>query len=391
MTMTTEETVTASRPLEGIVVLDFAQFLAGPMATLRLADLGADVIKVERPGTGELGRDLLLSDQLIDGASGLFQTINRGKRSVTANLKDENDLERVRQLIDSADVLVENFRPGVMERLGLGPEDVRARNPRLIYARVTGYGPDGPWRGAPGQDLLVQAKSGLMWLSGRLSDPPTPTGLSLVDIYTGSVITQAILAALVGRATTGQGSCVETSLLEAAADLQVEQLTVFLNDGGHQPQRGSVATAHPNLTAPYGVYATSDGWLALAMSSLTDLAVLLDIEALAEPSAATFVNRDPITQLISDRLVGGTTRAWLDVLEPAGVWCAEVLNWRALSAEPGWAAAEIVQSVQTSGGGSFRTTRCPIRYNGARLVNDRPAPKLGEHGSVAVGVEETAS
>jgi len=388
--MTTEDTVT-SRPLEGIVVLDFAQFLAGPMATLRLADLGADVIKVERPGTGELGRDLLLSDQLIDGASGLFQTINRGKRSVTANLKDENDLERVRQLIDSADVLVENFRPGVMERLGLGPEDVRARNPRLIYARVTGYGPDGPWRGAPGQDLLVQAKSGLMWLSGRLSDPPTPTGLSLVDIYTGSVIAQAILAALVGRATTGQGSCVETSLLEAAADLQVEQLTVFLNDGGHQPQRGSVATAHPNLTAPYGVYATVDGWLALAMSSLKDLAVLLDIEALAEPSATSFVNRDPVKQLISDRLRDATTRAWLDILEPAGVWSAEVLDWRALSAEPGWVATEIVQSVQTPGGGSFRTTRCPIRYNGARLVNDRPAPKLGEHGSVAAEVEETAT
>ena len=134
-----------------------------------------------------------------------------------------------------------------------------------------------------------------------------------------------------------------------------------------------------------------DGWLALAMSSLKDLAVLLDIEALAEPSATSFVNRDPVKQLISDRLRDATTRAWLDILEPAGVWSAEVLDWRALSAEPGWVATEIVQSVQTPGGGSFRTTRCPIRYNGARLVNDRPAPKLGEHGSVAAEVEETAT
>lgn len=377
--MLREDTTSRQLPLAGVRVLDFAQFLAGPMSALRLADLGAEVIKVERPGTGELGRDLVLSDQRLGGMSGLFQTINRGKSSITADLKNPGDLERIQELADTADVLIENFRPGVMERIGLGPELLRARNPRLVYARVTGFGANGPWSTAPGQDLLVQAKSGLMWLTGRDSDPPTPTGLSLVDIYTGALITQGILAALVARASTGRGACVETSLLEAAADLQVEQLTVFLNDGGRQPERDSVATAHPNLPAPYGVYATSDGWLAIAMGSMHALSKVLGIEDLAAGPAATWHGRSDAKQLISAQLKHDTTARWLEALDDAGLWCAEVLDWQSLSQTAAWQSAEIVQDVATNDGTTFRTTRCPIRFDGQHLVNGHAAPGLGQH------------
>lgn len=376
------EPLAPARPLEGLLVLDFAQFLAGPMAALRLGDMGARVVKVERPGSGELGRELYLSDQRIDGMSGLFQTVNRGKESLTADLKDPADVARILALVAQADVLVENFRPGVMERLGLGAEHLRERNPGLVYASVTGYGPDGPWRGLPGQDLLVQARSGLMWLNGRAGEPPTPAGLSLVDIYTGSVLVQGILAALVRRGITGQGARVETSLLEAAADLQTEQLTVFLNDGGVEPSRDDVASAHPNLTAPYGVYPTADGWLAVAMNPLPRLGALLDLPALADAAAGTFTRRSATKATVAARLAERTTQAWLDVLEPAGIWCAEVLDWSRLVAHDVWGALGLEQSVRTTGDRTFRTTRCPLRIDGRVLTDDRAAPRLGQHDEV---------
>lgn len=371
-----------ARPLEGLLVLDFSQFLAGPMAALRLGDMGARVVKVERPGSGELGRRLYLSDQRIDGMSGLFQTVNRGKESLTADLKDPAAVEQILEFLAAADVLVENFRPGVMERLGLGPDRVAAVNPGLVYASVTGYGTDGPWRGLPGQDLLVQARSGLMWLNGRAGEPPTPAGLSLIDIYTGAVLVQGILAALVRRGITGLGARVETSLLEAAADLQTEQLTVFLNDGGVEPSRDEVASAHPNLTAPYGVYPTLDGWLAVAMNPLPRLGELLDLPVLADAAAGTFARRSATKAIVADRLADRTAQEWLDVLEPAGIWCAEVLDWSRLVAHEVWAAVGLEQCVRTAGDRTFRTTRCPVRIDGRVLTDDRAAPRLGEHDAV---------
>ena len=160
-------TTEGMEPLDGLLVLDFSQFLAGPSCALRLADLGARVIKIERPGTGDLGRQLYISDLELDGDSTLFHSINRNKQSFAADLKRADDTDRVRRLVAAADVLIQNFRPGVMDRLGLGYESVRDLNPRLVYATVTGYGAEGPWRDKPGQDLLAQALSGLTWLSGN--------------------------------------------------------------------------------------------------------------------------------------------------------------------------------------------------------------------------------
>lgn len=370
-----------SRPLDGLLVLDFAQFLAGPMAALRLADLGARVVKVERPDIGELGRRLYLSELEIDGASALFQTINRNKQSFGADLKDEGDLDAVRALAARADVLIENFRPGVMTRLGLDYEALRAVNPRLVYASITGYGDRGPWARLPGQDLLVQARSGLMWLNGDADDPPVPVGISIVDIYAGALAVQGILAALVARGTTGRGNRVETSLLEASLDLQMQEFTIHLNDGGRAPRRSAVNNGHAYLAAPYGVYRTADGWMALAMNSLPRLAALLELSALAafDEQRDRFVRRDEIKALLATHLAGRPTRAWLDVLEPADIWCAEVLTWERLLDGDAPSAMALVQAIGGPGLTGMRTTRCPVRIGGEVLTSAGPAPRIGQH------------
>ena len=187
------------RPLDGLVVIDFSQFLSGPLASLKLADLGARVIKVERPGTGDLCRHLYLSETDTDGENTLFNAINRNKESLTANLRDETDREMLRALLKHADVMIQNFRPGVIERQGFGYESVREINPNIVYGSISGFGEEGPWKDLPGQDLLAQARSGLLWLTGNREDPPVPIGLAVADMLAGNALAQGILAALVGR------------------------------------------------------------------------------------------------------------------------------------------------------------------------------------------------
>src|ERR1700740_994049 len=260
--------VTNDLPLKGLLVLDFSQFLSGPLATLRLADLGARVIKIERRGQGDLGRTLYLSDLDIDGVNTLFHAINRNKESFAADLKDPRDMEKLRRLISRADVMVQNFRPGVIERLGLDYESVSQVNPRIVYGSISGYGEAGEWRDRPGQDLLAQARSGIMWLSGDEGDPPTPFALAVADMLTGHNLCQGILACLVRRGLTGQGGLGETRPLESLLDFQFEVLTTYMNDGRRSPRRGAFRNAHAYLAAPYGVYDTMDGYLALAMTHL---------------------------------------------------------------------------------------------------------------------------
>ncbi|TIX05292.1 MAG: CoA transferase, partial [Mesorhizobium sp.] len=245
---------TAELPLTGLVVVDMSQFLSGPYCSLRLLDLGARVIKIERPDGGDLSRRLYLSDTEIDGDSTIFHAINRAKESFAIDLKGEADLAALRGLLAKADVLIQNFRPGVIERLGLDYEAVRKINPRLVYASISGYGGEGPWVKRPGQDLLAQARSGVMWLNGDEDQGPVPFGLAIADMLAGSAAAQGILAALVRRGVTGTGSHVETSLLEALVDFQFEVLTTHLNDGRRLPRRSAFRSAHAYLSAPYGVY-----------------------------------------------------------------------------------------------------------------------------------------
>ncbi|MDE2453100.1 MAG: CoA transferase [Burkholderiales bacterium] len=371
----------SAAPLHGLLVLDFSQFLAGPSAALRLADLGATVVKVERPDGGDLCRQLYISNLEIDGDSTLFHTINRNKRSYAVDLKKPADLEKVKRLIARADVMIENFRPGVMERIGLGFDAVRAINPRLVYGSVTGYGPRGPWIDLPGQDLLAQARSGLVWLNGDAAQGPVPVGLAVADLMTGAHLVQGLLACLLRRAASGLGGQVEVSLLESIVDFQFEVLTTHLNDGGLEPRRSDVNNAHAYLGAPYGLYETRDGHIAIAMGALEKLARALDCPAL-EPyfgAAAAFEQRDAIKALLREHLRHETSRHWLDRIEAVDYWCAPVMTWGELLAHEGFRVLDMVQDVVRDGGARVRTTRCPIRIDGARPLSPRAAPVVGEH------------
>src|SRR5215216_5685164 len=378
----------ARRPLAGLLVLDFSQFLAGPSCALRLADLGARVVKIERPQGGDLGRRLYISNLEFDGDSTLFHSINRNKESFAADLKQTADRARIKRLLARADVLIQNFRPGIMERLGLAYEQVRELNPRLVYATVTGYGNTGPWRDKPGQDLLAQSLSGLTWLSGNADQGPVPIGLAIADILAGAHLAQGILACLVRRGVTGEGGLVEVSLLESVLDLQFEVLTTHLNDGGKLPQRSVVNNAHAYLAAPYGIYATADGFLALAMTPVPRLGELLACPALlAYKDPATWFNRrDEIKAILAEHLRQQPTAAWLAILEPADVWSADVLTWPQLLAHPAYAALGMTQPIQRQRGDRLLTTRCPIRVDGGLLTASRGAPRLGED-TAAVAAE----
>jgi len=369
------------RPLQGLVVLDFSQFLSGSLATLRLADMGARVIKIERPGTGDLGRTLYLSDIDVHGENTLFHAINRNKESYAADLKNASDLEKLRQLIKRADVMVQNFRPGVMERLGFGYESVSQINSRLVYGIVSGYGNAKAWRDRPGQDLLAQARSGIMWLSGDEGDPPTPMALAIADMLAGHNLCEGILACLVRRGTTGLGGLVETSLIEALLDFQFEVLTTHLNDGRRPPRRCAFRNAHAYLAAPYGVYDTANGYLALAMTHLPTLGKLLDLPLLQEisNSADGFRRRDEIKQIIAQRLKEHTTEHWLEILNAADIWCAEVLDWPKLCGSEAFKQLEMVQTLTDGHGIEILTTRLPIRLDGALLTSEGLAPKVGQH------------
>ena len=193
-------------------MIDFSQFLSGPSASLRLADMGAEVIKVEKPETGDICRQLYVSDVVMDGESTIFHAINRNKESYAADLKNADDAVRIRALIEKADVVMHNFRPGVMERLGFDYESVKKINPSIIYAEISGYGTEGEWKDLPGQDLLLQAASGLTWLSNNNEENPTPMGVAVVDILAGTHLTQGILAALFQKGKTGEGALIQVSM-----------------------------------------------------------------------------------------------------------------------------------------------------------------------------------
>jgi CoA:oxalate CoA-transferase len=367
--------------LEDIIVVDFSQFLSGPSAGLKLADMGAQVIKIEKPSTGDICRELYVSDVMIEGESTIFHAINRNKQSYAADLKSEEDLKKVKQLIAKADVLLHNFRPGVMERLGLSYEDIKAINPSIVYAEISGYGNEGPWVNLPGQDLLLQSVSGLTWLSKNHDDMPTPMGVAVVDILAGAHVAQGILAALYQRAINGEGALIQVSMFESILDFQFEVLTCFYNDGNELPIRSSVNNGHAYISAPYGIYKTANGYLALAMGNILVLAKLLDCSALNQftDSSDWFTKRDEIKTILANHLTTQTTEYWLSILEPADIWCAKVMHYDQLVQEEGYKVLNMELQVKTSNGLNITTTRCPIRVDGQIATSAIGAPLLGEH------------
>ncbi len=368
------------KPLEGLLVLEFAQFLAGPSAGLKFADLGARVIKIERPVKGEACRQLSIKDLFVDESSMLFHTINRNKESFAADLKNPDDLAQVKKLIAKADIMTHNFRPGVMEKIGLTFEDALVINPKIIYGVITGYGEKGPWAKKPGQDLLIQSLSGLTWLSGKSSQGPVPFGLAVADLMCGNHFVQGILAALLKRAKTNKGALVEVSLLESILDVQFEAITIFLNNGGKLADRGNVrGSAHAFLSAPYGIYETNDGHLALAMGDLLLLGSILEVDLSKYTNKKTwFRSRTAIRKILSKKIITKDSDYWIKALRETGIWCEKVSNYNDLNSQPFMNDLQLKQTVKNFEGKEMLTTRLPIKFNETILSSAKAAPKVGE-------------
>ncbi|CAN5794990.1 CaiB/BaiF CoA-transferase family protein [soil metagenome] len=365
-------------PLEGLVVLEFSQYLSGPSAGLRLADLGARVIKIERPVTGDAGRKLHIKNIWVDENSLLFHTINRNKESFTADLKNETDLVSVKKLITKADVVIHNFRPGVMERAGLGYQAVQAINPRIIYAAISGYGKSGPWKAKPGQDLLLQSITGITWTTGNKSNGPVAFGISIADILCGAQLVQGILGGLIRRQKTGLGALIEISLMESLLDFQFELLTTYFANN-KTPQRSAISNGHPLLSAPYGVYKTTDGYVALAMMDINHLAKAIHCPQLEKfTKEQVFAGRDEIKNILKDQLLTQDTSYWLKLLQANDLWAMEVFDWEQMSKHDAYKVLQMEQTIK-SGGKEIVTTRCPIRVNRERIFSDKAAPALGAH------------
>ena len=367
--------------LAGIRILDFSQMMMGPWATQLLGDLGADVIKVERPKVGEWERSLAAMGQLLNGDSPFFLSMNRNKRSLTLDLKHPEAGPIVDRLITTVDVVVENFRPGVMERLGFGFERLSELNPRLVYCSASGYGSRGPYVKRPGQDLLIQALSGLAANTGRAGDPPTPIGTSICDAMAAMMVACGILAALQARTHTGKGQKVEVDLLSTALAAQCQEAVVHLNN--FPPwERSAAGITQPWIGAPYGIYPTSDGHLALAMNSLRVLGELLDLPDVAfyegNPQGA-FTDRDMIKRRLEERLLTRTTKEWLELMATRDIWCAPVKDFEAIFSDPQVAATEIVTTVEQPNIGPLKVIRTPITLSGTPATIRRPSPKVGEH------------
>jgi crotonobetainyl-CoA:carnitine CoA-transferase CaiB-like acyl-CoA transferase len=373
--------------LDGLRILDFTIAMAGPLATQRLAELGAEVIKVEVPGTGDLTRSFAVGGATIDGAGAAFFALNHNKRSVTLDLKSPASRPVLDRLVAASDVVVRNFRPGVAERLGLGHDTLTAIRRDLVSCSITGYGTTGPMAGAPGQDLLVQAFSGLTWNAGREGDGPHPSPVFLIDTTASHLATSAILAALWRRARTGEGLHVEVSLLGAALEMQSQELAAYSINGATNARTGA-GYANVWLDPPYGAYEAKSGWVAFAQNSLSAMAEVLASEDLArlarlQPESGGPANspgwrrwREEVHALLA-RLVAGWDRDTLiAAMADRGVWCGPVNDYAALLAHP--QAEGFLARERSREGAEIVVPRPAIRAAGADPAPFRAAPALGE-------------
>ena len=365
--------------LEGIKVLSFTHFLQGPAAVQMLADVGADVIKIEPPG-GAFERSWAGFDAYVEGVSMFFLLGNRNQRSISLDLRDERAREVVWRLIKEADVLIENYRPGVLQRMGFSYDDVREINPRLVYCSCTGYGSSGPYLKRPGQDLLLQAISGMTMLSGDADSPPTPVGSAIVDQHAAALAAFGVVAALQARERTGKGTLVESNLLNAALDLQIEPFTYYLNKGPLWP-RTNPPTGSRFHPAPYGIYRTLDGWIAVSLTPTEKLAA-----ALAQPTLAGFSHpkdnvrrRDELNRIVYDALTTRTTDDWMTTFDRHDIWYAPVNDYDQVEADPQVAHNRIIMEVDHPQAGPVRLLAHPVRYDGAAPPLTRQPPRQGEH------------
>ncbi len=371
-----------NQALDGVRVLDFTQLLQGPFATQMLGDLGADVIKIEKAGSGDLFRSMTFFNEWIGGSeSPCFLPWNRNKRSLAINLKDPEAWEVLLKLAAKADMVVENFRPGVMDKLGLGYEDLSAVNPGLIYCSATGWGPDGPYVTRPGQDLLVQGVSGAAMASGKASDGPIAIGTALSDQLGAMHIVYAVLAALYHREKSGEGQQIQVNLLQSV--LAFEQQDFFtVQNMGRSFDRPESGIAHPGNGAPFGIYPTQDGYVSIAMSPWSKI-----VEAVGDPELSRYDDlqllydrRDEVYEVLAEYTRGKTTEAWLDIMLALDIWCAPVLEQREVAEDPQVKHLQAFTEIEHPRAGTVKVTNIPFRMSKTPGAIRRPAPLIGQHG-----------
>lgn len=365
--------------LSGYRVLDCSIAMAGPFAAQRLGDLGADVVKVE-PVTGEWQRHTAAGGARGNKVNVSFLSLNRNKRSLAVDLKDPDGKAVLLELVKTADVFLQNYRPGVAKRLGVDYETLSKINPRLVYVSISGYGEDGPYLNRPGQDLVLQGMSGAMLSAGRDGEPPNAAGQYLVDGITAYTAFEGALAALLHRERTGEGQLVQVNMLDAITTIQMQELSVFTV--GHKPQvRSAEPHAHVYIRAPYGAFATSDGFIIVAFPKLANLG-----QTIGEPSFLdmddeidTWTRRDEIFAKTRDRLKTKTSAEWLELLRAADIWCGPVYGY-----------ADLVEDEQIKHNGTFveyehptegqvKTPGFPIKFSKTPSTVERGAPVVGQH------------
>lgn len=376
------------QPLENIRVLDLSRALAGPYCAMMLGDLGAEVIKVEYPGTGDESRSwgppfVGKPYGPYPGESAYFIAINRNKRSVTVNLKSPEGQNIVRGLAEISDVVVENYRTGVLEKFGLGYEDLHALNPGLIYCSISGYGRTGPLAERPGYDAVLQAEGGIMSISGPVEGPPSRVGISMIDISTGMFSTIAVLAALRARDLTGEGQLVDMSLLDSNAALLANIASNYLI-GGKAPNR--YGNAHPNLV-PYGAFCARDRWFVLGVATDRQWGLLCQVighpELEKDPrfvaNSDRLANRDALTKIIGDALMTRDAEEWIARLEQEGIPCGLINTIPEVFNSPQAQARNLALTVEHATGGPIKVPGFPYKLSQTPAEVHLPPPLLGEH------------
>ncbi|MEZ5666045.1 MAG: CaiB/BaiF CoA-transferase family protein [Alphaproteobacteria bacterium] len=367
--------------LEGLRVLDFSHLLQGPFATQLLADLGADVIKIERPGKGDLFRSLTFNNRWVGGTeSPNFLAWNRNKRSLALDLKAPEAKEIVFRLAADADVVVQNFRPGVMQRLGYGYEAFKAVNPRIVYCSGSGYGESGPYVDRPGQDMLLQGLTGLMAATGRGDGPPVPVGAGFSDQIGAMNMVYAILASLLWRERSGRGQEIRIDLMSGMLAHQGQEMVMALNFG-QDFRRPHSGIGHPGMDAPFGVYPTSDGWVTIAMSPFATLVGVLGDDSLLvyDDPQTLFDRRDEVWEKLAAHTRTWTTADLLAAMLAVDIWCGEVKTHLQAADDPQVRHMGCIASYEHPTAGTVQVVAPAPRLGETPATIRRPAPLVGEH------------
>ncbi len=370
-----------AKALEDVTVLDFSHLLQGPFATQLLGDMGARIIKVERPGQGDLFRTMTFKNRWVGGSeSPNFLAWNRNKRSLAIDLKAPEAKAALYKIAEKADVVLQNFRPGVMERLGFGYEDLKKINPRIIYCSASGYGDSGPYLSRPGQDMLIQGLSGLSANTGRGDGPPVPVGAGFADQIGALNIVYGILAALYWRERSAEGQEIKVDLLTALLQHQNQEL-VWVMNFGENLERPNSSIGHPGMDAPFGLYPVSDGWVSIAMSPYRKLInVLGATELLAyDDPEQLFKKRDEIWEKIAAETRKWTKASLLEALLAADIWCGEIKSHLEAVEDPQVKHRGVVTSYQHPKAGEVKVIGPVVEMSATPPTIERPAPVVGEH------------